>query len=103
MSTTAAAVARGSFDQTVALLRRLGVEILGGPQLAPGVLSLGNTEDIIRALRILVQIRNGMNTSGNATVGGATPDPMVPEAQGKMLKLPSLFGATKLLLALPRL
>ena len=102
MGSTASVAGPWSFAQIMALLRQLPPEPTGAPRgAAPGTIPMGNTENIMRALLILAQLRNGgAEARGSTTGGGAIPDSM---ASPDLFKLPGLFGDMKLSPAMPRL
>jgi hypothetical protein len=87
------------------LLRRLALEPPGALRgAAPGMMPMGNTENIMRGLAILAQLRDGgSETRSNPTGGGAIPDPMASKVLPDLLKLRGLFGDIDLSPARPRL
>jgi hypothetical protein len=91
MGSTAAVASPASL---LALLRQLGAST-GAVPPAPGLLSKGRTEDQLRALAILAQLRDaGQTAASNRTRGTTIPDPM--KTVPNLLKLPGLFADLRL-------
>ena len=87
-------------DALVALLQLLAERPRGAFRPIAGNAPTG-TNDIIRALAIIAELRAALGTSGNAAGGSTTPDPMAHNAPLETVKVPDLFADIKPLPTLP--